>query len=124
MKIAANETEATPRTSSRALRGDISPLSTGYPAAVTRVTVFGAGAMGTAIAMHLARAGNDTVLWASEFDQRILADLTDRRRHPGLPEFFPEALSVLGPGDLEKAADGVDIAVMGAHSGGARTLAK
>ena len=32
------------------------------------VTVFGAGAMGTAMAMHLARCGNETRLWASQFD--------------------------------------------------------
>jgi glycerol-3-phosphate dehydrogenase (NAD(P)+) len=97
-------------------------FSTGYPAAVARVTVFGAGAMGTAIAMHLARAGNETVLWASEFDERILPDLLERRRHPGLPEFLPEALTVLGPDRLKESAEGLELAVMGAHSGGARTL--
>ncbi|MFN2590313.1 MAG: NAD(P)H-dependent glycerol-3-phosphate dehydrogenase [Actinomycetota bacterium] len=91
---------------------------------MARVTVFGAGAMGTAIAMHLSRAGNRTVLWASEFDRRILDDLIERRRHPGLPEFLPEALSVLGPDALKEAGEDVEIAVMGAHSGGARTLTR
>jgi glycerol-3-phosphate dehydrogenase (NAD(P)+) len=80
--------------------------------------------MGTAVAMHLARAGNDTVLWASEFDQRVLPDLVEQRRHPALPERLPESLRVLGEDELEAAADGTEIAVMGAHSGGARTLAR
>jgi glycerol-3-phosphate dehydrogenase (NAD(P)+) len=80
--------------------------------------------MGTALAMHLARAGNDTVLWASEFDHRVLPDLIERRRHPALPEHLPESLSVLGSDQLEAAADGTEVAVMGAHSGGARTLAR
>jgi glycerol-3-phosphate dehydrogenase (NAD(P)+) len=91
---------------------------------VARVTVFGAGAMGTAIAMHLARSGNQTLLWASEFDQGILPALVEQRRHPALPEHLPDSLRVAGPDGLAEAADGIDIAVMGAHSGGARTLAR
>jgi glycerol-3-phosphate dehydrogenase (NAD(P)+) len=91
---------------------------------VPKITVFGAGAMGTAFAMHLARTGNETVLWASPFDQKVLAALTEDRRHPTLPEHLPESLAVLGPDHLEEAVAGIDLAVMGAHSGGARTLAR
>jgi glycerol-3-phosphate dehydrogenase (NAD(P)+) len=91
---------------------------------VARVTVFGAGAMGTAFAMHLARIGNDTVLWGSEFDANVLPVLTEDHRHPGLPEHLPDSLRVLGPDELDAAAMGIDLAVMGAHSGGARTLAR
>jgi glycerol-3-phosphate dehydrogenase len=91
---------------------------------MARVTVFGAGANGTAIAMHLARNGNQTLLWASEFDQGILPGLVEQRRHPALPEHLPDSLRVVGPEGLVEAADGIDIAVMGAHSGGARTLAR
>jgi glycerol-3-phosphate dehydrogenase (NAD(P)+) len=80
--------------------------------------------MGTALAMHLARAGQETVLWASEFDAGVLPALTEDRRHPALPEHLPESLKVLGPSDLATAARNIDIAVMGAHSGGARTLAR
>jgi glycerol-3-phosphate dehydrogenase (NAD(P)+) len=80
--------------------------------------------MGTAFAMHLARIGNDTVLWASEFDAKVLPALTDDRRHPSLPEHLPDALAVVGPDQLEVAAKDIDIAVMGAHSGGARTLGR
>ncbi len=91
---------------------------------MARLTVFGAGAMGTAMAMHLARAGNDTVLWGSVHDERVLPGLLERRRHPALPEFLPDSLTVMGPDQLEAAADGIEVAVMGAHSGGARTLAR
>ena len=86
--------------------------------------MFGAGAMGTATAMHLARNGNRTFLWASEFDQNILPALVEQRRHPVLPEHLPDSLKVVGPEGLGEAVDGIDIAVMGAHSGGARTLAR
>src|SRR6266508_1180760 len=74
--------------------------------------------------MHLARKGHPTVLWGSEFDQRVLPDLLEQRHHPSLPEFLPESLTVLGPDRLEEAARDVEIAVMGAHAGGARTLVR
>ncbi|MDP8957137.1 MAG: NAD(P)H-dependent glycerol-3-phosphate dehydrogenase [Actinomycetota bacterium] len=91
---------------------------------MTRITVFGAGAMGTAFAIHLARAGKDTKLWASPYDEKVVGPLRDERRHPALPEHLPESLEVLGPDDLRHAGDGMDVAVMGAHSGGARNLAQ
>jgi glycerol-3-phosphate dehydrogenase (NAD(P)+) len=91
---------------------------------MARVTVFGSGAMGTAVAMHLARAGNETSLWASEWDRTVLPALLSDRRHPGLPEHLPDQLTVLGPDDLAKAGDRLDLAVMAAHSGGARTLSR
>ena len=91
---------------------------------MARITVFGAGAMGTAIAMHLARGEHDVVLWASPFDELVLPGLLEQRRHPILPAFLPEPLKVMGPHQVEAAAEGIDLAVMGAHSGGARTLAR
>jgi glycerol-3-phosphate dehydrogenase (NAD(P)+) len=90
---------------------------------MARVTVFGAGAMGTAMAMHLARAGNDTALWASQHDAAVLPNLLAERRHPALPEHLPDSLVIFGPADLDAACENVEIGVMGAHSGGARTLA-
>jgi glycerol-3-phosphate dehydrogenase (NAD(P)+) len=89
---------------------------------MAKLTVFGAGAMGTAVAMHLARAGNETTLWASSFDEKVLPTLQQERRHPALPDHLPDSLVLRGPGELTEAAERIDIAVMGAHSGGARTL--
>src|ERR1041385_8132641 len=121
MKMAENETATTPMVRSAACRRDIRLLSRGagpadhtvsFPLScpqMARATVFGAGAMGTALAMHLARAGNETVLWASEFDRRIFPDLVEQRRHPALPQHLPESLSVLGADALEAAADGTEI---------------
>jgi glycerol-3-phosphate dehydrogenase (NAD(P)+) len=76
------------------------------------------------MAMHLARAGNRTTLWASRFDAPVLARLTAERRHPQLPEHLPDSLALLGPDGLDAACDGIDVAVLGAHSGGARTLCR
>lgn len=79
--------------------------------------------MGTALAMHLARQGRPTALWASPFDAGVLPALTGDRKHPGLPEHLPESLAVLGPDDLSEAAKDLELAVMGASSAGARSLA-
>lgn len=86
--------------------------------------MFGAGAMGTALAIHLARKGEQVTLWGSKYDARVLPDLTEQRRHPALPEHLPESLRVLGPDELDDAAKGASLAVMGANSGGARSLAQ
>jgi glycerol-3-phosphate dehydrogenase (NAD(P)+) len=90
---------------------------------VTRVTVFGAGAMGTALAIALARKGEDVTLWGSEFDARVLPDLRERASHPALPVSLPSTVRVCGPDELAEAAKDTEIAVMGANSAGARSLA-
>jgi glycerol-3-phosphate dehydrogenase (NAD(P)+) len=90
---------------------------------VARVTVFGAGAMGTAFAMHSARAGLATSLWANEHDLAAFAAMRDERKHPLLPEHLPDAVELRGPDGLDAAARDVEIAVLAANSAGARSLA-
>ncbi len=87
------------------------------------ITIFGAGAMGTALAISLARKGEQVTLWGSEFDARVLPDLIEKRTHPALPATLPDEVRVAGPDELEQAAKGATIGVMAAHSGGARSLA-
>jgi glycerol-3-phosphate dehydrogenase (NAD(P)+) len=87
------------------------------------VTVFGAGAMGTALAIHLTRTDAEVRLWGSEHDARVLPDLIERRSHPALPERVPDAVAVHGPDELEQAAKGAQVAILASHSGGARSLA-
>jgi glycerol-3-phosphate dehydrogenase (NAD(P)+) len=87
------------------------------------LTIFGAGAMGTALAISLARKGEQVTLWGSEFDARVLPDLMEKRTHPALPAALPDSVRVFGPDELEDAVKGATIGVMGAHSGGARSLA-
>lgn len=91
---------------------------------MARVAVFGAGAMGTAMAMHAARRGHRTTLWANQHDLRAYATLREERRHPLLPEHVPEAVGIFGPNELDEAAEGAEVVVMGANSHGARSLAQ
>jgi glycerol-3-phosphate dehydrogenase (NAD(P)+) len=87
------------------------------------VTVFGAGAMGTALAMHAARRGLDVALWANPYDDRALDAIRTDGKHPALPEHVPSALAVYGPDELEQASKGCVVAVLAATAAGARSLA-
>ena len=95
----------------------------GYRGRVARVTIFGAGAMGTAFAMHSARAGLPTSLWANEHDLAAYAAMREERKHPLLPEHLPDDVELRGPNELDAAARDVEIAVLAANSAGARSLA-
>jgi glycerol-3-phosphate dehydrogenase (NAD(P)+) len=86
--------------------------------------VFGAGAMGTAVAMHAARRGHDVTLWGSAHDDRALEQLHSERKHPSLPEHLPADVRIFGPGGLDDAAAGAEIVILGANSHGARSLAR
>lgn len=90
---------------------------------MARITVFGAGTMGTAFAMHAARLGLPTALWANQHDLAAYAAMREERRHPLLPEHLPDGLDLHGPNELELAARDVEFAVMGANHSGARSLA-
>src|SRR4051812_37376120 len=89
---------------------------------MARLTVFGAGTMGTALAMHSARTGVDTALWANRFDGAALEGLRTNGKHPGLPEHVPSELAVYGPDELEQAAKDLEIAVLAATSDTTRSL--
>src|SRR5919106_2185655 len=79
--------------------------------------------MGTAFAMHAARAGLPTSLWANEHDLAAYASMRDERMHPLLPEHLPDGVELHGPNELDAAARDVEIAVLAANSAGARSLA-
>jgi glycerol-3-phosphate dehydrogenase (NAD(P)+) len=71
---------------------------------VSGATVLGAGSWGTALAIHLARNGTDTTLWARrpEAAKALQQERCNAEHLPGCP--FPERLVVTG--DLEEALRG------------------
>lgn len=77
---------------------------------MTKVTVLGAGAWGTALAKALADKGNPTVLWAHRAE---LADAINetRKNERYLPSAeLPDTLSA--EGDLKKALQGAELVVL------------
>lgn len=69
-----------------------------------KIAVVGAGSWGTALAIHLSRAGCEVALWARE--REIIEGVRTRRRNPlFLPEFDLPA-GVLATSDVAEAAAG------------------
>ena len=89
-----------------------------------KVAVLGAGAMGTAFAMHAARRGLETALWATPRDTEVMRSLRSEGRHPLLPEHLPSSLQLFDTSGLAEAAAGAEVVVMAANSHGARPLAQ
>jgi glycerol-3-phosphate dehydrogenase (NAD(P)+) len=73
------------------------------------IAILGAGAWGTALAVHLARIGHAVRIWSPEAP--IVADMRDRRANAVyLPDvFLPPA--VVPTGDVAEAVAGMDIVV-------------
>ena len=85
-----------------------------------KVSVIGAGSWGTALAMQLARAGNDTTLWDHR-PERAAAMQAARQNARYLPDLpFPEGLTVSG--DLPAALDGAELIVEVIPSQAVRTV--
>jgi glycerol-3-phosphate dehydrogenase (NAD(P)+) len=87
---------------------------------IHRVAILGAGGWGTALAVHLARAGNDSRLWAR--DAALVIDMRARRANAVyLPEIrFPDHLRVTD--DLAEALADADFIVSAMPSHGTREI--
>jgi glycerol-3-phosphate dehydrogenase (NAD(P)+) len=92
----------------------------GGQASGARATVLGAGGWGTALAVHLARTGHDTVLWAR--DPALVADMRARRANAVyLPDIMlPDGLRVTS--DLADALRDVPLVVAAVPSHGTRAV--
>ena len=95
-----------------------------------RISVFGAGSWGCALAHQMARRGHDVVLWALEpevsaginADHRNPIFLTDAELHPGYPEHQRSrgsgdplrCLDLGGSGPVQLRGDGAPRAISAA----------
>ena len=87
---------------------------------IHHVAILGAGGWGTALAVHLARAGHDAILWGR--DAALVGDLRARRANAiYLPDVvFPDRLRVTA--DLEEALRGTNFIVAAIPSHGTRDV--
>jgi glycerol-3-phosphate dehydrogenase (NAD(P)+) len=87
---------------------------------MSRVAVLGAGSWGSALAMHLARAGHATRLWAR--DAALVAEMQARRANavylPDVP--FPPGLDATA--SIADAVSGADLVVCAVPSHGVRAV--
>ncbi|HEY6363007.1 MAG TPA: NAD(P)H-dependent glycerol-3-phosphate dehydrogenase [Vicinamibacterales bacterium] len=89
---------------------------------IRRVAVLGAGGWGTALAVHLARAGHDASLWGR--DPAFVVDLRTRRANAiYLPDItFPDRLRVTA--DLDDALQDTEFIVVAVPSHGTRDVVR
>src|SRR4029453_8635054 len=85
-----------------------------------QATILGAGSFGTALAVHLARAGHSVRLWAR--DPALAEAITERRSNPTyLPELIlPE--NVCATSDLDRALGGAHPVARALPSHGPRAV--
>ena len=87
------------------------------------IAVLGSGSWGSALAIHLARAGHDQVrLWARDpdFAQQMATSRMNAAYLPGIA--FPSSLSTTH--DIADAVDGASIVVAAVPSHGLRAVAR
>jgi glycerol-3-phosphate dehydrogenase (NAD(P)+) len=85
-----------------------------------QATILGAGSFGTALAVHLVRAGHSVRLWAR--DPAIAEAITERRFNP---TYLPELIlreSVCATSDLALAVNGAQLVISALPSHGTRDV--
>ncbi len=85
-----------------------------------KVAVIGAGSWGSALALHLARAGSRVRLWARE--PEVVEGIRREHRNPLFISEFAFPVSLQATGDLAEACDGAETVVWVVPVQFARTL--
>jgi len=83
-----------------------------------RITILGAGEMGSALATPTAANGHDVRLWGTGRDDAIVAALRAGQPHPRLGPALPRAVRVFGEAEIDAALDGAELVVLGVTSFG------
>lgn len=84
-----------------------------------RVTVLGAGYMGSAMAEVAATCGHDVRLWGTWLDDALIEAVEQKKDHPRNKKRLSDRITPFRSGDLEKALDGAELVVHGVSSEGA-----
>lgn len=86
-----------------------------------KITILGAGDMGTALVTPLVRNGHDVVLWGTERDEAIVAALRAGEEHPRLRVTTPANVAIAGPDEVQ-ALGGADLIVVAVTSDAVRDV--
>ena len=91
----------------------------------SRVAILGAGAMGTALAVHAARGGASTVLLATDHDEAVVDRWRRELPHPSLDLPFHHHVRCLPYGEWAQALPGARVVLVAVSSTGlSRVLAQ
>jgi glycerol-3-phosphate dehydrogenase (NAD(P)+) len=89
---------------------------------VTRVTILGAGDMGTALLTPLHAGGHELRLWGTERDAAIITALQRGDPHPRLGIPIPPKVETFGDAEAEAALAGAEIIVVAITSNAIRPV--
>ncbi|AKV01283.1 Glycerol-3-phosphate dehydrogenase [Labilithrix luteola] len=87
-----------------------------------RVTVLGAGYMGTAMAEVAAMGGHDVRLWGTWLDDAMIEAVEQRREHPRLKMVVDARIVPMRSGALAEALAGAELVIHGVSSDGAMAV--
>ena len=91
---------------------------------MAKVTIVGAGMMGSAVAWPLTDNGHHVRLVGTHLDQEIIASCQAKRWHPRLKRQLPENVTPYYVEQLAEALDGTDLIVSGVNSLGVRWIGR
>jgi len=74
-----------------------------------KVTILGAGAIGSAMTFPLADNGHVVNLWGTEYDLKILESLAEGRHHPSLGVKLPPGVNFFYPEELGDSLNGSEV---------------
>lgn len=89
-----------------------------------KAVVIGAGAMGTAVAFVLERAGVSVTICATEFDGVFVDSIRNDRMHPTLRLPFPLSIDLVDPGKWEAALGEAAVVFVAVASPGVRGVVR
>jgi glycerol-3-phosphate dehydrogenase (NAD(P)+) len=89
---------------------------------MARVTILGAGDMGTALLTPLHAGGHDLRLWGTERDAGIIESLHRGDPHPRLGIPLPSGVSTFGAAEAAEALTGAEIVVVAITSNAIRSV--
>lgn len=83
-----------------------------------KITIIGAGMMGSALAFPARENGNEVRLVGTHLDRDIIDNCRKSNRHPKFIKDFPEGIMYYQIEELEQAIDGADFIICGVSSFG------
>ncbi|HDN01345.1 MAG TPA: glycerol-3-phosphate dehydrogenase, partial [Candidatus Bathyarchaeota archaeon] len=89
-----------------------------------KVTILGAGAMGSALTIPLSDNGHTVNLWGTEYDAGILRVIRKRDAHPRIGVKIPDRVHFFDADQLRPALNGSDIVVIAVSSNAVRAITR
>lgn len=91
---------------------------------MSRVTILGAGAMGSALATPLRARGQHVALWGTWLDDHFLHAYASGAAHPGTQVTIPDGVNIFYSDALEQALAGSDLVIVAIASEGVHEVSR